>query len=217
MVIIAALIAMLIPPFQAAKLAARRTHRVNALKNVGLSLQNFQDTYRRLPPAIRRDDVGRPVGSWRYQIVPFMEALMLGIDYRKPWFDPAVRILSSREPDYYCFDHDRSRHYTNVAVICGPGTPFDDSRTCSLEDLDDDTILAVEVAELDVHWMEPGDLHIDSLPESLMKGLDGQGVLVVFADSTVQYVPKSVPLENLRKLMTIEGAKQHDRKTLLPQ
>jgi len=149
-----------------------------------------------------------------------MEALMLGIDHSKPWFDPAVRLLSSRTPDYFCFDHDlsnRDRQYTNVALICGPGTPFDESRTCSLEDLDDDTILAVEVADLDVHWMEPGDLHIDRLPASLMNGLDGQGVLVLFADSTVQYVPNSVPLDDLRKLMTIEGAKQHDRKTLLPQ
>lgn len=145
---------------------------------------------------------------------------MLGIDHSKPWFDPAVRLLSSRTPDYFCFDHDlsnRDRQYTNVALICGPGTPFDESRTCSLEDLDDDTILAVEVADLDVHWMEPGDLHIDRLPASLMNGLDGQGVLVLFADSTVQYVPNSVPLDDLRKLMTIEGAKQHDRKTLLPQ
>jgi hypothetical protein len=216
-VVLGVFAALLVPACLHESSTEWRARRSSSLKEVGFSLQSFNDTYKRLPAATRRDDVGRPTGSWRYQVYPFVEAIMLGIDYSKPWFDPAVRHLSRATPECFCFDRNESsldRHDTNVAVVCGPGTPFDESRTCSLQDLDDDTILAVEV-DLDVHWMAPGDLHIDQLPKSLMNGLDGLGVLVLFADGSVQYVQKGVGLQNLQKLMTVEGAKQHDRQTLL--
>ena len=73
----------------------------------------------------------------------------------------------------------------------------------------------VEIAGFDVHWAEPGDLHVDEVPESITAGPDGRGLCVLFADGTVWFLNSEVPLENLKKFFTIEGAKQHDREELL--
>jgi prepilin-type N-terminal cleavage/methylation domain-containing protein len=79
--IIGILVALLLPAIQAAREAARRTQCNNNLKNIGLGLQNYHDTYQMFPQgaAGRRslylnDRNGLNLGpSWWYATLPFME------------------------------------------------------------------------------------------------------------------------------------------------
>jgi hypothetical protein len=214
---ILALIALALPAFRAAGTAARRAPRGGHLKTIGLGFLHFDDVYQRLPPAVRTDDIGRPLGSWRFQLVGFLEySFMLDLEYDRPWDDPGNRHLSDMPHPCFCYDCEGvERTNTNVVVITGPGTPFDGERICRLSDIDLDTILAIEVADFDRHWMEPGDLSLDEVSETITKGLDGEGLHVLFADAAVWYLRADVPLDDLKKFFTIAGAKQYDREEVL--
>lgn len=214
-------VALLLPAVRAARTAARRLERARRLRQVGLALHNFCDTYQRLPLAVHRDKQGRPLSSWRFQVSVYLEGWMRDIALDKRWDDPENEWLTG-EPMYgYCLQdlHDSlpspDRLHTNVVAITGPGTAFDGERECRLGDVDSDTVLAIEIAESGTHWAAPGDLSIDEVDASILDGLDGYGVLVLFADLEVWLVPPDVPLGDLKKFFTIEGAKRYDREHVL--
>lgn len=93
--IIGILVALLLPAIQAAREAARRTQCKNNLKNIGLSIHNFTDTYKFFPLGGTEPDVkiqnylkdsgvvNPPKGpangpleqglGWEFQILPYLE------------------------------------------------------------------------------------------------------------------------------------------------
>src|SRR5438045_1701393 len=91
--IIGILVALLLPAIQAAREAARRTQCKNNLKNIGLSIHNFHDTYKYMPlggtvpnakieeylvdsTTTKKGPANGPTEQglgWMYQILPFLE------------------------------------------------------------------------------------------------------------------------------------------------
>lgn len=67
--IIGILVALLLPAIQAAREAARRTECANNMKQIGLAVQNFHDTYDGLPPL----SIGSGRASFWVLILPFAE------------------------------------------------------------------------------------------------------------------------------------------------
>jgi prepilin-type N-terminal cleavage/methylation domain-containing protein/prepilin-type processing-associated H-X9-DG protein len=89
--IIGVLVALLLPAVQAAREAARRSQCSNHLKQLGLALHNYHDTYKTFPPmssGTNNADTAWPSGSWKsnlerhstfFFLLPFME--------QKPLYD----------------------------------------------------------------------------------------------------------------------------------
>ncbi len=70
--IIGVLVALLLPAIQAAREAARRTQCTNNLKQIGIALQNYHDTYGILPPSYVNNG-SEIMWGWGLLILPFME------------------------------------------------------------------------------------------------------------------------------------------------
>lgn len=198
-----------------ARQVARRLQYSNNMKQIGLGLLNFEQSYGRLLPAVHRDKAGRALCSWRLRLIPFLEGIMREIEYDEGW-DAPTNVWISGKP-FYCFSWllDEKITDTNVVAITGPGTAFEEGHIVRLKDIAPDTILAIEIAKSGIHWAEPGDLDIEHTPSSITRGVDGCGVHVVFADGAVWYLRADVPLEDLKKFFTIEGAKQWHREQVL--
>jgi hypothetical protein len=200
--------------------AADRAQRQNCLRQIWHTLRTFHDSYDCLPPAVRKDKAGRPLCSWRFQTAPFLQSWMYlpPMEFDQPWDSKANQFWVKMDNKIYCWaaeEDSPERFHTNVVAVTGPGTPFGVDRQNRLQDMARGTILLVEIAHSGIHWMEPRDLPLDRVPESLVRGLDGDGFHVVFADGQSWFLSADVPLEDVRKFLTIEGAKKHDRDQVL--
>jgi prepilin-type processing-associated H-X9-DG protein len=73
--IIGILVALLLPAIQAAREAARRSQCTNNLRQVGIAILNYENSYKELPwgSSYARTDVKERKGNWVIAVLPFIE------------------------------------------------------------------------------------------------------------------------------------------------
>ena len=94
--IIAILIALLLPAVQQAREAARRTQCKNNLKQIGLALHNYADTFRSFPSGwIYNGVANRECWGWPALILPFVDQANLHTQLRVTQGSIADNLLST--------------------------------------------------------------------------------------------------------------------------
>lgn len=161
--------------------------------------------------------------SWRSNIAIDLngksyEFIHEGLNTTKSWHD-AQNVFYPLS--YYCWNEkarDEEATYTNVMTIRGKGSITDLLESGEYSDDDpslDSMICLVEVADSKTHWGCKGDLDLENLPPNLTQGIDGIGITVLFRDEEIWYLDKSVPLELLKRFMTVDGCKRYSKEELL--
>jgi hypothetical protein len=214
--VIGILIALLLPAVQAAREAARRMQASNHLKQLGLAVQNYHDTYNAFPPAVVRDENGKPLYSGRVLLLPFLEqkALYDAFDKDQAWDSPAN--MGITQTDLMVFiDPSAAKRMpgqTDFLFVVGKGTvleppPTTGSRMMSIADGTSNTICMVEVKNSGIHWAEPRDLDI-SQPMSLPLGNHPNINLALFYDGHTTAITKNTSPQLIRDLATCAGGEE---------
>ena len=131
--IIAVLIALLLPAVQQAREAARRSQCKNNLKQMGLALHNYHDTYNRFPlPGLLCVNPGASPGvggllttsNWTLATLPYNDQAPVYNAYNlnySAWQPVNTAAVQTRLPVYLCPSTPRSNaiSYTLPAALLG--------------------------------------------------------------------------------------------------
>ena len=136
--IIGILIALLLPAVQAAREAARRLQCQNNLKQLGLALHNYHETWNSFPAASQVSIPDHCTSSTQCRgtplyivLLPFIEQLGLEDKYDytmawNVWIYAYPELRETRLAVYQCPSDDRSREYPSQRVyfgVCGGKPP----------------------------------------------------------------------------------------------
>lgn len=205
--------------------AARRTQCKYNLKQLGLALHNYHDTYERFPAAA----MGAPAVSWRIQLLPFLEdrTLPQPYDHNAAWDDPQNTPLQK----YRCATFDcpsrennfdsQQRFLTAYLAPTGNGTIFDRDEGTQFKEITDgssNTIAIVEACGTNVVWTDPRDQNVKrhefsvngpgqvvGQSASIVSSYHHNGAQVMLADGSVRFVGNQTDEKILRALPTRAG------------
>lgn len=216
---ICVLVALLLPAVQAAREAARRSQCANHLKQLGVAMHFYHDTYGSYPPAYTTDANGNRLHSWRVLLLPYLEqqSLYESFDLSKPWNDPQNLALAQQMPPVFaCPSSARGEQsqQTSYLVISGAEMLFSGSEFIRISDVLDgtsNTVMIVEAEGSAVLWTEPTDLDgatmqytIGPGPQQIGSDHPG-GAQVCMADGSVRFLSSAIAPEVLRALATRRG------------
>lgn len=228
--VVAALLGVAVPVFRAASREQQRRACVRNLHCIAMACSGYHDTQKAFPPAITCDEHGNPMHSWRVLIAPYLEQFGFfdAYDLRQPWNGPDNRLLGDETPDTF-FGTDGSPHQcvyvapylrcpaapqsrdpmlTNyVMLIDDRNGPPNQSNGTTPEAGSASSIVILEIADTDIHWMEPRDVRFSELSSWMnhtkRNRLPGRhaGVCVIRADGSIEVPDGPVTVERLEELL----------------
>jgi len=204
---------------EGAREAARRAGCVCHLKQLAFALLNYHDAHGCFPPAYICDENGKPMHSWRVLILPYFneEAAYARYDFTKPWNSPqnqrVATALWGGNADYFQCPSGQMQGtlFTNYVAVVGPDTVLLKDKCRKLTSGNAEKIMLVEIADSDIHWMEPRDLTFDEVMALARAGSGPTassrhpaGINYADASSTVRLLDRDIDVETLRKMLTVE-------------
>jgi len=219
--VIGVLVALLLPAIQAAREAARRNSSLNNVKQIMLGLLNYESARGAFPTQAIRSADGKPLLSWRVQILPYIEqqALYKQFHLDEPWDSEHNKQLISQMPEIYLDPSSRlspTDGLTSYLGVAGEGRLFDGGRAVGMKlsairDGTSNTIAVVQVDDADaVEWTRPEDWELeDSDPFAGLGGLHPGGVFVAgFCDGSVRTISVGLDPDVFKALLTVGGGER---------
>jgi hypothetical protein len=190
--------------------AQKRMMSNNNLRQIGLALHNYHDTYRELPPAIVTDANGKPLYSGRVLLLPFLEqqGLFQQFDKSKAWDSPENLAISQQAVKVFQdpTNADRPKTRSDYVFVVGPGTLFETGAKTRFGDVTDglsNTIAVIETKLGPDNWAAP--IEWDATASNPAPGNYPGGHMVLFADGSVHFMVDSYLQANRQALASKKG------------
>jgi RNA polymerase sigma factor (sigma-70 family) len=192
------------------KEAQFRVESQNNLKQIGLALHNYNDTYKHLPPPAIYGKDGKALLSWRVAILPYLDQVKLYKQFKlnEPWDSPHNKKLLAKIPGIYAPVRGPSRVVggTYYQAFVGKGAAFEPGKKLSIPgsfpDGISNTILVVEAGK-PVPWTRPQDLpYVQDQALPALGGQFGGHFYALLGDGAVALISKNADEVTLRLAIT---------------
>jgi len=192
---------LLVPTVYTPRSAVRRMASWNNLKQIGLALHNYHDTYGTFPPAYVADESGQPLYSWRVLLLPFLEEEDLHAQFRleEPWWSDHNRKLLNKMPRIYASPFPASsaeakgktpyravvdKHAERTVLRPTTGRPMRE-----VTDGLSNSVMVIDDPARRIEWTKPEDIDpLYLLALSPIADNDMHGILVLKGDGSYQFI-----------------------------
>ena len=195
-----------------AKAAAAQS--MGKVKNIATALLAYHKDKGKFPPAATLSKEGKPLLSWRVQILPYLGHNLLYKQFKQnePWDSEQNKKLIRRIPPSFRETQDDLNKGTTpfqapvgLATIFPPGG----TGTNSIQIINElsNTIMIVKVPEdKSAIWTKPEDWEIDVnlSAKDLLKGFTN-AIVFACADGEVKTMPLKVAEDNIKSMLAIDG------------
>jgi hypothetical protein len=189
--------------------ASARLKNQNNLRQMGLAIHNYHDTYGQFPFSNRPMGTVHPGLSWRVAILPFVEQDKLSKQFHldEPWDSEHNKTLSDKMPKLFASPTgvEAKAGHTFYRMFDGPDTMYQMKTIADVSDGTSNTLLIVEAGE-SVIWTKPEELTYDpKKPLPTLGGHFADGFCAALADGSVRFIRKGIDEKTLRALITANG------------
>jgi Protein of unknown function (DUF1559) len=207
--------ALVLPAVQQARVAARRMSSSNNLRQLTLSLLNYESTFRKIPSAAILDKTTKKLLlSWRVAILPFIEEQALYDQFHldEAWDSPHnIKLLDKMPATFKCPNVALAPGHTNYLAVSGPDFAMRIDAPLGLATFVDGTSNTAVLVEAAAGSAVPWTARQDFTPtqNEPFKGLtpfvNPAGFHVAMMDCSVQFIPREFEPSQLWRLFTRSG------------
>lgn len=205
--------------------AARRSTSKNNLKQIGLAMHNYHETFNQLPNGGIFSQSGQPLHSWTSQLLPYLDhtALYNEIDFKQSWDAETNRkVFETKIPTLenpgmkFLFDNGKANeqnskgyqpaHYAANSLVLNANSNMNFKE---ISDGTSNTILAGEIQSKIKPWGDPRNFRAPALGINQSRHGFGSpftgGAHFLIGDGSVRFISENIDPEVLKALSTPAG------------